>query len=181
MSTRFALSAIGQDRPGIVAAITDVLYQHGCNIEDSAMTILQGQFAMILVVTPPDSLRQEELRAQLDMASLAQKMQLTITPLKEEAQDTAQGTARQAYRVSVYGADHPGIVSRTTAFLAQREINICDLSTRVIEGAGPVYIMVLEVEAPAQLEESRLRSDLQQLGKELQVDLSLQRVETEMI
>jgi len=145
------------------------------------MTILQGQFAMILVVTPPPNLQESQLRGQLDQASLAQKMQLTITPLNEEALAPNGATTRQAYRVSVYGADHPGIVSRTTAFLAQRQINICDLSTRVIEGAGPVYIMVLEVEAPAQLEETQLRSDLQQLGKELQVDLSLQRVETEMI
>ncbi len=43
----FAITAIGKDRPGIVAGVSKALYDLGTNIEDSSMTILSGEFAMI--------------------------------------------------------------------------------------------------------------------------------------
>ena len=50
---QFALSVVGRDRPGIVAEVSRVLFELGCNIEDSTCTILSGQFAMILVIAHP--------------------------------------------------------------------------------------------------------------------------------
>ena len=50
---QFALSVVGVDRPGIVAEVSRVLFELGCNIEDSTCTILSGQFAMILVIAHP--------------------------------------------------------------------------------------------------------------------------------
>src|SRR5439155_21024527 len=44
------LTAIGRDRPGIVARIAKVLLGHGLNIEDSQMRILGGRFAMMLLL-----------------------------------------------------------------------------------------------------------------------------------
>ena len=41
MSNRWIVTALGQDRPGIVAGVTEVLYKLGCNLEDSAMTRLE--------------------------------------------------------------------------------------------------------------------------------------------
>jgi len=39
---QFALSVVGVDRPGIVAEVSRVLFELGCNIEDSTCTILSG-------------------------------------------------------------------------------------------------------------------------------------------
>ena len=50
----FALAAIGKDRPGIVAAVSKVLYELGCNVEDSSMTMLRGNFAVMLVLAAPE-------------------------------------------------------------------------------------------------------------------------------
>jgi glycine cleavage system transcriptional repressor len=51
---RFAVSVFGRDRPGIVAAVTRVLADAGCNLEDTSMTILRGHFAMMLVISGGD-------------------------------------------------------------------------------------------------------------------------------
>src|SRR5664280_1086412 len=45
-----AITAIGDDRPGIVAAVTEVLVAVDANLEDTSMTILRGHFAMMLIV-----------------------------------------------------------------------------------------------------------------------------------
>ena len=53
---RFAVSVFGRDRPGIVAAVSRVLADAGCNLEDTSMTILRGHFAMMLVVPTDEQL-----------------------------------------------------------------------------------------------------------------------------
>ena len=45
------MSAIGKDRPGIVADLAELIFEHGCNLEDSSMTILGGEFAVLLLFT----------------------------------------------------------------------------------------------------------------------------------
>lgn len=180
MSKRFSVSAIGSDQPGIVSAVTEILFRAGCNIEDSAMTILWGQFAMLLVVTPNPSTNLDELRAEFVRVSQDLHLQLTLNEL-EEAEKPEPKEAGIPYVVSVYGADHPGIVSRTTGHLAERHINITDLSTRVIQAKGPVYIMLLEVEAPRSLTEQQLKEDLYGLSQDLKVDISVRRLEAELL
>ena len=58
---RYALTAIGRDRPGIVAAVTKALYEHDCNIEDSSMTILEDEFAIILIMSMPEKSNTDSL------------------------------------------------------------------------------------------------------------------------
>lgn len=47
MGSYAILTAFGHDQPGIVAAITSGLFQLGCNIEDTCMTQLRGEFTMM--------------------------------------------------------------------------------------------------------------------------------------
>ena len=49
------IAIFGQDRPGIVANVSRILYQNSWNIDDLSQTAIKGQFAMILIATsPPD-------------------------------------------------------------------------------------------------------------------------------
>ena len=50
----FAVTAIGRDRPGIVAAISGVFAELGANIEDARMAILRGNFAVMLIAALPE-------------------------------------------------------------------------------------------------------------------------------
>ena len=62
MTRRWILTALGEDRPVIVAGVTKVLYQLGCNLEDSAMTRLEGEFTMMLSFSSPAKTTEETLR-----------------------------------------------------------------------------------------------------------------------
>src|SRR2546425_10744363 len=59
------LTAFGQDRPGIVAALAEGLYHLGCNIEDTCMTRLREEFAMMLLVRLPAGLAPDQLPDRL--------------------------------------------------------------------------------------------------------------------
>ena len=62
-----SLSAIGKDKTGIVSSISKVLFELGCNIENSTMTLLSGQFAMILLIAYPKDADVSKIKTKLSM------------------------------------------------------------------------------------------------------------------
>ena len=144
-----AITSIGVDQPGIVAAVTKVLLDHGCNLEDTAMSILRGQFAMVLVVDAPAGTDAAELEAALTRDTAAFDLTASVRELHAVAAVGEAGGSR--WTVVVYGPDHPGIVHVVAARLAAAHVNILDVTTRVTEGSstgGPLYSMVMEVLLP---------------------------------
>jgi glycine cleavage system transcriptional repressor len=166
-----AVTAIGLDRPGIVAAVTGVLVERRCNLEDSRMTILRGHFAMMLVVATPDGVVPAVLEQELVAATTPLGLVVTVRSIDDESPAGASG---EEWSVAVYGADRPGIVHGVAAALAGKGVNIVDLSTRVI-GADtrPVYAMFLDVRLPAGVSGSDVESTLGALAGELGVECSV--------
>ncbi len=166
-----AVTAVGADRPGIVAAVTGVLMEQGCNLEDTSMTILRGHFAMMLVVDAPAELAPAALDDALRAPAEALALVITVWPIDESVAAPSEG---DAWTVSVYGADRPGIVHGVASLLAQRGVNIVDLTTRVVGAPEqPVYAMVLEVIVPATVGVADLGAGLERLATDLGVECSL--------
>jgi glycine cleavage system transcriptional repressor len=172
--SRVVVTAVGADRPGIVAAVTKVFVDHGCNLEDCSMTILAGQFTMMLVIGTPAGLAPDRLEAALGAPAAALDLVVACRPLAEPGRREAPPGVEARWTVSVYGADRPGIVHRVAELLAAEQVNIVDLSTRVIGGADrPVYAMILEVSLPAAVDTAALERRLHQVAADLGVDASL--------
>ena len=175
----FAVSCVGSDRPGIVAAVTAVLVDHGCNLEDSSMSILRGHFAMMLVVTGPEALTADALEAAL--ADSAETLDLVVA-VRAIDDTVPTRNAGDAWTISVYGSDRPGIVHGFTDMLERAGINIVDLSTRIIGGTDrPVYVMILEVTLPAGVDGVELTSDLVDMASELGVEASAHPSEADIL
>lgn len=165
-----AVTAIGADRPGIVAAVARVLHQRGGNLEDSAMTILGGHFAIVLLVATDDD--PDELRDAL--ASATGPLGLTISVSRAEA---LRRETEPTHLLSVYGADKPGIVAGVTGALADAGANVIDLETQVIGAdAEPVYAMLLELATDAP---EAVASTVAEVCATLGVDHTLRAVDTE--
>lgn len=168
-----AVTAIGADRPGIVATVAEVLRDHDGNLEDSAMTILGGHFAVVLLVateTPP-----AQLQAALETATADLGLTVSVNPV-----GTGQRSAAPTHLLSVYGADRPGIVAGVTRALADAGVNITDVATRLLSpGDEPVYAMVLELVLPDDVSSDELETQLAGTCAELGVDHTLRALETE--
>lgn len=174
MVRHLALSALGRDRPGIVASVTAALLRHGLNIEDSQMTILRGHFAMVLVVSGPDSLDAAGLRSDLDL--VAEELGLEAMSLAEVA-DAAGTHPDPTHIVAVYGADHPGIVHAAARAVAVEDCNITDLNTRLSEeGGAALYVLMMEVAAAPERVDA-LRDALEAVGREQGVEVTLRELE----
>jgi len=51
MNKNLVISALGNDKPGIVNELSKTILDQGGNISESRMTVLGGEFAMMLLVT----------------------------------------------------------------------------------------------------------------------------------
>lgn len=173
-----AVTAIGADRPGIVAAVSRVLFEHSGNIEDSRMAMLGGHFAMMLVVSLPEGSDAAVLERALGAEARELGLIVTVRPVAEISDEHAEGTP---WIFSVYGADRPGIVYRVTNTLAAAGVNIEDLATHVIGGETPVYVMIIEGTLPPSTDAAALEGDLKAIASGLSVDLSMHPVDADTL
>ncbi len=177
MSKTVVLTGTGRDQVGIVARLTEALFELGCNLLDSSMTLLRGEFAIIVMVELPGKETLEALESKL--ASIEKSLGLTIHVRELSEVELESGdTPSNPYLISVYGADKPGIVAGITRVLANLDINISDVQTSSTKSeTGDVFVMILEVEAPDNLSVNELTGILTKEGKALGVDVTVQPIE----
>jgi glycine cleavage system transcriptional repressor len=164
-----AVSAVGLDRPGIIAGVAERLAAHGANITDSRMAILRGHFAMTLIVEGA-----ERAALDADLATLGLEA-VSVTEVPEAA--THPRSEPNAV-VSVHGADHPGIVAAVTGVLADAGVNVCDLQTRL---AQALYVMIIDAAAPPGLALEELDRRLQAVAAEQGVTITVRAVDADVL
>jgi glycine cleavage system transcriptional repressor len=167
----FALTAVGRDRPGIVAAVSGALLAQELNIEDSQMSILRGHFAMTLIVAAPDELDADALRTTLD--GVRADLSLDAVSLNEVTDLAKEPDPVPSHMISVYGADHPGIVHAVSSALAERGWTITDLATRLVgEETGRLYAMMIEVALPEGAATTELEHAMGAVGEAQGVEIT---------
>jgi glycine cleavage system transcriptional repressor len=177
--SEFAVTAIGRDRPGIVAAISRALFDLDGNIEDSQMSILRGHFAVMLIVQVPDSVGEETLAERLGGV----RDQLGLEAITFNAVDelSAAPVPAATHVLTVYGADHPGIVAAVSSQLADLGVNITDLETRLTGAANaPLYTMMMEL-ALGKAEPAEVDAALRRVAAQAEVDVSLRQLERDAL
>jgi len=175
-AVHFAVTIIGKDRPGIVAGTAEVLYRLGCNIEDSSSTILGGEFAMILIVSHKKPFSKSQLLDEFKTFGTAMQLSVFVRSLSKD-EERYQTPSGEICLVSVYGSDQPGIVYRVTRELASRKINISDLNTKLIgTPKEPIYVLMLEAVLPKGIEIEDISRLLENLKKELKVEIGVRSV-----
>jgi len=170
MLERALITAVGEDKPGLVAALSGFVAKCGCNIEDSRMAILGSEFAMhILVAGEPAGVDQVLRGAE----AVGQSVGLSITVRKTQAPRQAGAVP---YELTAYSMDHPGIVQRVTELLAQRKVNIRGLETRLTHAphtGQPLFSLHARVDVPAGEKVAELRQALAEIGASENIDLEL--------
>jgi glycine cleavage system transcriptional repressor len=170
---KVVISVLGSDRPGIVAAISRVLYEHGCNIEDVNQTILQTEFAGIFVASMSKDL--DAARLQTYLQEGVQHMGLQVLVKDMEPQVGTSAPRSEPFVVTTVGPDRLGLVAGITEIMAHFEVNITSLKAVFRGGERPHHnIMIYEIDVPLHTDQIAFRHALRQRADELGLDLSLQ-------
>jgi glycine cleavage system transcriptional repressor len=171
-----AITAVGRDRPGIVAGLTAALLPLGANLHDCRAALLRGSFAIVMAVEVPDAVDADAARGAIAPAAATLGLEIWVG----DAPGDGHTTEGERCVISVYGADHPGIVHATSSALAALEVNILDLSSRVV-GDPPVYVLGIEAELPQGVSMASVEAALQPMAARQHVELHLQREADEVL
>lgn len=172
MPDNLVISALGSDRPGIVNRLSTVILDQDCNIADSRMTVLGGEFAIILLVSgKPAQIQALEQRLESEQGQL----ELTITSKRTGSRTVSGG--QQSCNVEAVALDHPGIVQRLTGFFADRNINIEDLDTDSYPAphtGTAIFRLQMRIVVPADTDIAALREQFIGFCEEMNIDASLE-------
>lgn len=165
----FVLTVIGDDRPGLVSALSAPVTAHGASWERSQMAQLGGKFAGILLVTVAAD-RLDALAAELEALG-SEGLQVVV-----ERTDVPPAEPAQRLELDLLGDDRPGIVAEISAALAEHGVGIEELVTDVRDApmaGGTLFEARAVLEAPPGADLDHLRTVLEALGDELMVEVSL--------
>ena len=177
MKQWFALSAIGRDRPGIVADLAELIYECDCNLEDSSMTILGSEFAVLLLLTGDAPEIAQRLSAACKRLEWEKRLTVFFRPLDTEPIAYRASHQGRRYALQAIGADKAGIVAKLSRCLADQRINIAQMQTqsrREPESGAPIYTVQIVMDVPGEVDESSLRERLDAVARELCVDVALE-------
>lgn len=162
------LTVIGDDRPGLVSALADVITAHGGNWERSHLAELAGKFAGIVVVTAPDASVPALTRALEPLEGLLEvEVHAAAAPAHPAAPD-------REITIDLLGNDHPGIVREVSAVLARHRLNVDALTTDTREApmaGGLLFEAHVVASMPPGLDHPALQADLEELARELFVEI----------
>lgn len=165
---RIVLTAIGDDRAGLVAALSEVVAAHGGNWERSQMAELAGKFAGIVVVSVPDERVDQLTRA---LRSLGGLLEVSAHPGID-----ADGQPGEILTIDLLGTDRPGIVHEVSAVLHRHHLSIETIETTTREApmaGGQLFEAHIIVTVPVDADLTAMREDLERLADELLVDISV--------
>lgn len=174
---KLVISAIGKDRPGIIAAVTRILFYRGYNIEDTTSTILEDHFAMLFIVTAPLAVDIAELSAVIEDYLRDYAMHVDIHEI-ETKKETIQGSGTPAL-IAVSGLDKTGIVFHIAEYLANKSINIAQLSTKRLsrDTHETLFLMNLEVDLPTNITIENVQADLLALAEKEHIEIHVEPLE----
>lgn len=171
---KFIISVLGKDRPGIIAAVTQVLFQQNFNIEDVSQTILQNEFSGIFIVTGPDESDPQNMCRTLETATVDLKLHIHVKAMDADPFQWTT-TACESFVITTRGPDRKGLVAQITAVLAAHNVNVTQLQAVFRGGTEPERnVMIYEVDIPADSDLPKLRAALKAKGAELNLEVNLQ-------
>jgi glycine cleavage system regulatory protein len=171
MPTSLVLTVLGEDRPGLVEALSHIIAAHEGNWLESRMAHLAGQFAGILRASVPEANAAALLTALQGLASRG--LQVVVA---HSSTDILAPAARWLM-LDLVGNDHPGIIRDLAHTLAQRGINIDELQTACMSApmtGAMLFKATARLRIPWEVAVADLQTALEQLAHDLVVDITLE-------
>lgn len=175
MEKKFMMTAFGKDRPGIVADVSEIIFENGCNLEDSRMGLLADEFTLMLLLSGQGEALEDRLNKDCRRLEKEKNVSVFLRELDFQRPDYKENGNR--HTISVEGIDQGGIVYKISKYLADQSININALTSRMQlspESGTALYTMTMEVSFPETVVKESIVHGLEQIGDALNVDITLQ-------
>jgi glycine cleavage system transcriptional repressor len=167
------LSALGPDRPGLVAEVTEYLSERGGNVEDSRMAVLGAEFGIQLLVSgTPDEIGAIER----DLASVKEKTGLDILSRRTRSPEEHRRAPVIPCLITAEALDHEGIVRAVSRALSRAGVNIVSLETHAYEApvtGSPLFRMEARIDIPTGVTTAKVRKAMDEVAEAENLDIDV--------
>ncbi|MFK5894052.1 MAG: ACT domain-containing protein [Pseudomonadota bacterium] len=172
MKQNLIISAIGQDRPGLVNQLSNLIIQNNGSIDDSRMTVLAGEFAIIIKVSADkDKLIDLQNSLKLEMPKIG------LDYLSKMSNKAIPTERLIPYNITVLAIDNPGIVNNLSDYFSKLNINIIRLQTDCYPAphtGTPMFSMKMTISLFENVNISTIKENFIELCEELNLDTTFE-------
>lgn len=172
MTDYLVISALGTDKPGIINALSKQAVAHHCNILDTRMTVLGGEFALMMMVSGS-----AEAISELEPALSRSADELELTVMLKRTSPKASQSRNLPYAVTVVALDNPGIVQEIAGFFSEKAINIEEMHTGTYAAAHtgtPMFSLDMTVNIPSGLSIAKLKDEFVNFCDDKNLDATIE-------
>lgn len=171
--TFLVLSALGPDRPGLVAEVTEYLTERGGNVEDSRMAVLGAEFGVLLLVSGTA----DEIGAiERDVETLAKTTGLGVLVRPTKSPEDHRRAAVIPCVVTAEALDHEGIVRAVSRALCAVGVNIVSLETTAYEApvtGSQLFRLEARVDVPPGVTVGKVRKAMDAVAEAENLDIAV--------
>ncbi|ALQ08617.1 MULTISPECIES: glycine cleavage system protein R [Pseudoalteromonas] len=169
---QIVLTAIGEDRPGIVSELTQLVSDCHCNIIDSRIAILGCEFTFIMLLNGDMS-----AISRIEHVLPTKAMELGLLTMMKRTASHTPSEFCAGYTLEYTGIDTPGTLSKVTRFFADSNISICSLKSDTYSQEDDIKMRCeLEFNIPVDVDIDQFKISFESLSHTLNVDYIFKRI-----
>ncbi|SFC65171.1 glycine cleavage system protein R [Pseudoalteromonas denitrificans] len=169
---QLVLTAIGDDRTGIVAQLTELVSECSCNIIDSRIAILGNEFSIIMLLSGDMS-----AISRIEHTIPVKSMEMGLLTMMKRTSNRTGSEFCAGYTLEYKGLDSVGALSKVAAFLAEDNIDICSLKSDTYEQDGQLYMCsMLEINVPVDSALDSFKLKFENLCTDFKLESILRRI-----
>ncbi len=169
MKKILVLSFIGDDRPGLISDISELIAEYKGNWMESRLAQLAGKFAGIIQISVPEK-NIDGLHAALTHMS-GDKLSWLMEPCEQAS--TAMPYSRRL-TVDLVGNDRPGIVHDVTEVLSAMKLNVEEMTSEFSDApmsSEKLFHATITIAVPDAIEIGEIQDNLESLANELMIEI----------
>jgi glycine cleavage system transcriptional repressor len=167
------ISALGPDRPGLVAEVTEFLTTRGGNIEDSRMAVFGAEFGILILV----SATADEIAGMVaDTAKLESKTGLSVVTRPTKSPSQHRRATVIPCLVTAEALDHEGFVRAISQALHAVGVNIVSLHTSAYNApvtGSPLFKLEAQIDVPREVSLARVREAMAEVAQRQNIDIEV--------
>lgn len=169
MKQSIVVSVLGDDTPGLVESLSQLVVKHqGCWVE-SRMSSLAGKFAGILRVDLPND-------QVLPFTQALESADIGLNVIFEESTNAADKATQKIFNIELVGQDQPGIIHKLSSALAQFNGNVEELESEVVDASMSgehLFKANILLSLPVDVDQDAVSDALEDIANELIVDIAM--------
>jgi glycine cleavage system transcriptional repressor len=167
------VSALGPDRPGLVAEVTHFLTERGANIEDSRMVVLGAEFGILILVSgSPQAIE----RIVQEAPALSEATKIGVLVRRTKSPEEHRRASVIPCVVTAEALDHEGIVRAVALAISKMGINIVSLETAAYNApvtGSPLFRLEAHIDLPQGVSIAEVRHGMQEVARAENLDIEV--------